>query len=258
MYFLIRFFQMQWLPLIPSNLLKMKKIFLLLAVVLFVLSCETKTKSLRFEEEIITTPVNEIVHVTIPVARDDGETSKKINRKIRELISQSLIIGDPDKELLPLETQIDSFNIEYQNFKNEFPETPMIWEAQIDGEVLYQSDEIITIALTIYTNTGGAHGVSTITFANFDTISGESLNTLDIFNNVSAVHDISKQYFYEEIKGKEADYFNPNDFELPANIGFSEDGIVFLYNVYEIAPYSSGITEFTIPFFIFFFFLNYH
>ena len=35
---------------------------------------------------------------------------------------------------------------------------------------------------------------------------------------------------------------------LPENIGFSDEGVILLYNVYEIAPYSEGITEFTIPF----------
>ena len=37
-------------------------------------------------------------------------------------------------------------------------------------------------------------------------------------------------------------------FQLPKNIGYSEDGIILLYNTYEIAPYSTGIIEFVIPF----------
>lgn len=227
-------------------------------IALFMLSCEIKSNSLSFEEETITTPTNQIVQITIPLAKGNEDVSKKINRKIKAIIAQSLAIGDPDKEIFSLETQIDSFNIQYQNFKEEFPDPPIVWEAQIDGETLYQSDEIITIALTIYTNTGGAHGISTISFVNFDTLSGEPLSTLDIFNNVSAVHDISKQYFFDEIKGKENDYFDTNEFELPANVGFSDEGIVFLYNVYEIAPYSMGITEFTVPFEKLETYLNYH
>ena len=44
------------------------------------------------------------------------------------------------------------------------------------------------------------------------------------------------------------DYFFGDSFQLPENIGFSDEGVILLYNVYEIAPYSEGITEFTIPF----------
>jgi hypothetical protein len=35
---------------------------------------------------------------------------------------------------------------------------------------------------------------------------------------------------------------------MPANIGYNDEGVIFLYNVYEIAPYARGIIEFTMPF----------
>ena len=31
-------------------------------------------------------------------------------------------------------------------------------------------------------------------------------------------------------------------------MGFNENGIILLYNVYEIASYVQGVTEFTIPY----------
>ena len=44
------------------------------------------------------------------------------------------------------------------------------------------------------------------------------------------------------------DYFFGEEFHLPANIGYNDEGVLLFYNVYEIASYAVGITEFTIPF----------
>ena len=44
------------------------------------------------------------------------------------------------------------------------------------------------------------------------------------------------------------DYFFGEPFHLPDNIGYSEEGLILLYNVYEIASYAQGYTEFRIPF----------
>lgn len=235
----------------------MKHVFAYLVILLSFFSC-VKNEGINFTEGAITTPSNEIVHVTIPVAQGETDVAEKINKKLKSIISEAIVYGDSIDEKLPLEAQIDSFNLQYQNFKNEFPDAPMIWEIQVDGEVLYQSPEIITIALTIYSNTGGAHGISTITLVNFDSVSGENLQPLDLFNNLTAVTDMAKLVFDKQIEGKESEYFNSGSFELSQNIGFSDDGILFLYNVYEIAPYSTGMSEFTIPFDDLETYLNYH
>jgi hypothetical protein len=69
-----------------------------------------------------------------------------------------------------------------------------------------------------------------------------------LFSNLNAFQDIAKTYFFNEIADKKQNYFDPNNFTLPENIGFDDDGLILLYNTYEIAPYSSGLTEIHIPF----------
>ena len=44
------------------------------------------------------------------------------------------------------------------------------------------------------------------------------------------------------------DFFFGKPFQLPKNIGYSDDGLVLLYNVYEVASFEQGYTEFVIPF----------
>ena len=69
---------------------------------------------------------------------------------------------------------------------------------------------------------------------------------------MDAFTEFVKPYFEAEIKSKGEeridDYFFGDPFHLPANIGINDEGILMLYNVYEIASYAQGITEFTIPF----------
>jgi hypothetical protein len=44
------------------------------------------------------------------------------------------------------------------------------------------------------------------------------------------------------------DYFFGKPFHLPENIGYGDEGIILLYNVYEVASYAQGYTEFAIPY----------
>jgi hypothetical protein len=123
----------------------------------------------------------------------------------------------------------------------------MVWDASFDGEVTYQSPSLISIAINSYVNSGGAHGNLNITFFNFDS-TGTLLKFNDLFTDKEGLTEVVKAYFEEETKGSEINYFFGEPFHLPVNIGFNDEGVVFFYNVYEIASYSDGITEFTVPF----------
>lgn len=215
---------------------------------LFIVSCVDDTK-VEFSEINITTPENKIVEINIPKASGDKAVAEKINASIKSAIIENLKLGDlENNEVLTIEASIKKFNAEYNKFKSDFPESPMEWDAQIDGEVMYHSEVVISIALTSYQNTGGAHGLLSINFLNFDVETGERLTTEDLFSDFSAFKTIAEQYFKDEITDKKEQYFEPDTFTLPANIGFDDEGLFLLYNAYEIAPYSTGLTEIHIPF----------
>ena len=58
---------------------------------------------------------------------------------------------------------------------------------------------------------------------------------------------MAKTYFDASIKDKST-LFEKDNFTLPVNIGYTEEGLILAYNVYEIAPYSTGLIDFTIPY----------
>jgi len=227
--------------------MRYKFIIYTLIVSLFSQTCKEE-KALEFKEINITTDSNKIVEINIPEALGDIEISNAINNSINKTI---IYLLSPKEELnsssLTISQCIDFFNNEYNDFRNDFPDSVMEWEAQIDGEIMYQSDEVVSIAITSYMNTGGAHGSLIITFLNFDSYSGKLLKKGDLFHDYLSFTEIAKDYFNKEIADKKELYFEPDNFKLPENIGFNDEGVILLYNTYEIAPYSSGVTEINIP-----------
>ena len=224
-----------------------KKFFLVCCLLFLFYACKEELKT-TFSEINVTTKTNKLVDITIPKAMGDNAISNTINSEINNLVMAALEIGEPNSSTSKsIEESIAAFNEEYNVFNKDFPDTAMPWEAQIDGEVLYESPEIISISITSYTNTGGAHGNTVITFLNFDAQTGNRIHTTDLIKNLEGFKTLAASYFKKAITEEDL-LFKPNSFQLPENMGYVEEGIHLLYNTYEVAPYSTGIIEFTIPF----------
>lgn len=223
------------------------KYFIIASLLFTFLGCQDNV-TLSFSEKNITTSNNSIVEVNIPKAEGKTNIANQINAEIQQTVVSALHIGEPDTLTSEsIEESITIFNNEYHAFKTDFPETEGPWEAQIDGDIMYKSPEIISTAISSYINTGGAHGLLNVNILNFDAKTGKRIENQTIFNNVNAFKAIAQKHF--DIATKDKDIFLDHDnFELPANLGYSNEGIVLLYNTYEIAPYSTGIIQFTIPF----------
>lgn len=224
-----------------------RKYYIIAYVFFIFINCKDDIKT-SFSEINVTTPNNTIVEVNIPNAHGNIEIANNINSVIQKTVITSLHIGEPDTiTSRSIEESITAFNDEYNAFKTDFPETEQPWQAQIDADIMHQSSEIISIAITSYVNTGGAHGSLNIALLNFDSETGTSIENKALFKNIESFKTIAQKYFEDATKDKDI-FMDDDSFELPANMGYSDDGIVLLYNTYEIAPYSSGIIQFTIPF----------
>ncbi len=229
----------------------MKTKFLLLLVILGLFSCE-EAVNITFAEINKEYSDNAIIELNIPNAEGSSEIAKKINTKIDNHIANMLNFGEDDSDTISLAYAVSKFDKEYASFKSDFEESALVWEATFDGEVTYHSPGVITIAINSYLNTGGAHGNTNVTLFNFETASGTLLNLDDLIIDKLAFTDIAKKHFEVATQDKDkvsyGEYFFGEAFQLPANIGYNDDGVLLFYNVYEIASYAAGITEFTIPF----------
>ena len=228
----------------------MKRIFLLLLSLLLLNSCDSELKPTNFETAEIDLSFDAEITAIYDKAIGNNELSKTINFKIEEAIVATLI--DVSKKT-NLESILKDFNEEYLNFKNTTDDLDSVWELHIETEKTYQSKDIITIAISTYEYKGGAHGNDKIKFLNLDSKTGKVLNHKDLINNIEHFKSIAKLHFIKSFDEEEdnisiEDLFFGKPFHLPENIGFSDDGLILLYNIYEVASYDQGYTEFIIPF----------
>ena len=211
-------------------------------------SCK-KEQQLVFSETYFTSENDSIVSVNLLKANGNSKITSHINSELENYVISVLQIGEPIAiKDVTIDEQIDAFIGEFVTFKNDFPESNQQWEAQIDSEIMYQSVDIISIALTSYIDTGGAHGNLSISFMNFSPQTGKLIPNSELFNNIDEVKTLAQLQFENEIQNSDDLSASTEKFDLPVNIGYTDEGVIFLYNVYEIAPYARGILEFSIPF----------
>lgn len=229
----------------------MKRIFSLLFFLLILNSCNSEFKPATFKTTSIDKGFEADINATYDKAEGNNELSKTINFNIEQGIINTL--GDATKKT-NLEVILADFNNEYLDFKNDFPDTlESVWELHIETEKTYQSEEVITVAISTYEFKGGAHGNDKIKFLNLDAKTGKTLDRDAIINNIDNFKNLAKTHFVKSLEMEDdnlkiEDFFFGKPFQLPENIGFSDDGLVFLYNVYEVASFDQGYTEFVIPF----------
>ncbi|KJD31321.1 hypothetical protein PK35_15575 [Tamlana nanhaiensis] len=211
-------------------------------------NCKEESTPIEFNEISINIEHNKLVEINTIKAIGDSKIALKINNQLNAALINALHIGNTETpKSKSVEESIALFNQAYNAFSDEVKEATPPWETQIDAEVMYQSPELASIAITTYAYTGGAHGLTHIVFKNFDTTTGNSIATSDLFSDFDGFKTLAKMFFDKNLDDKNI-LFEPTEFNLPKNIAYNSEGIVLLYNTYEIAPYSTGIIEFVIPF----------
>src|SRR5690606_9611689 len=177
-----------------------------------------------------------------------------INTALREEIIY-LLTFDDSVEATTIDEAITSFKNGFLELKNKFPDETMGWEAKIDGKICYDEADILTIKLDSYIYTGGAHGYGASTFLNFDKQKGTELENNELFKNIVNFQKFAEIKFREKEgipKDKSINstgyMFEDEIFKLPETMGFTENGLQLIYNRYEVASYSDGAIELTLPY----------
>lgn len=101
--------------------------------------------------------------------------------------------------------------------------------------------------------TGGAHGMHNTQYFNIDTRTGDYISEDVLFEPMSksVLQTIIKDLLIEKTKvtdGSAITLLEPDAIEPNGNFYFSKNGIVYVFNTYEVAPYSDGLIEITIPY----------
>lgn len=136
----------------------------------------------------------------------------------------------------------------------------MHYEINISAQVVYETEQLVSYRLSSYSYLAGAHGIENIYYAIFRKLDGHILTWGDIMKSGSlptlsklmaqGVMKYLKVKTFSEAKGRL--FIDKNatltTFPMPAtNPGLTKDGIVGIYQSYEIGPYAMGHPEITLP-----------
>ena len=131
------------------------------------------------------------------------------------------------------------------------------YEAIMEYTITYNNNCFLSMYNDKYEFTGGAHGSTIRSSLTFDICSGQRLSLEDFFQpgfdyRRLILDEITKQaniknsqepqVLFEDYKSLIIKTFDERSFNL------SPQGITFYFQQYDIAPYSTGIVEFTIPY----------
>lgn len=194
------------------------------------------------------------IGVEIPKALDRTKLADTINTALEEELI-SLLVFDDGIEASTVAEAIQSFKNGYVELKNLYPDETTGWEAKITGVVSYEDKNIISIALNSYLFTGGAHGYTTHRFLNFNKRKGTEIENWALFKDRKRFEHFAETKFriQEDIPQNDGInstgfMFEQDEFHLPENIGFTDKGLVLLYNQYEVASFADGAIELVLPF----------
>ncbi|HHP7241222.1 MAG TPA: PdaC/SigV domain-containing protein [Cyclobacteriaceae bacterium] len=187
------------------------------------------------------------VEVTYPVFNLGSKMGKEINSKVRQRIIDYLNEESSETEITDV---IEGLLAEYEEFKKEFPNSQDRWEMSVDAAVTHQTDKILSVSYSTNMYKGGAHPNNRIDYQNIDLEDGSEVTLEEALTDLETVTSIAEKKFRDLKKiPEDVDYakagfsFEGNAFALSDNFGYTENGIIFYYNTYDIAPYSEGPTR---------------
>lgn len=131
------------------------------------------------------------------------------------------------------------------------------WESSDSVSVITNIHNLLSLKISHYSFTGGAHGNPSESYVNFNTVTGKRIAFEDAVDaaKVNKLKGINIKYFKEVKKLpegatlEESGFFvKGDDLPLPSSFAITREGLLMSYNYYEIAPYSDGVIAYTIPF----------
>lgn len=148
-----------------------------------------------------------------------------------------------------------AMNTYANSLKNNFPFHS--YEAYMVYTITYNYNCFLSLYTDNYEYTGGAHGNTIRTSNTWELCTGQNIYLYCFFKPYTdythmLIQEIIAQaeenlkenpfIYFDDYKNLIIKNFNPHSFYM------SPDGITIYYQQYDIAPYSTGIVEFTIPY----------
>jgi hypothetical protein len=242
-------------------LIKLKNFYIIPFLLLFFISCSEANKedvqyrSIQLKQDIPLTEGGKDstryhIEFNIPqlVSGQNKNVMDEINFELNKHFfreEEMMIEKDPQKNFNRLiASEKEWYQKEVFPIKKKYPDLAGLqnYEFLKNGSVIYNKNNILSVACEVYNYTGGAHGINNMEFIHFDLNTGQQFDLDKLFDEQEKrelVKMVSNQC--EEMKkAKDKDLFEESTIESCDNFYFDDDNFYFLYNPYEIGPYSAG------------------
>ena len=212
---------------IPYDIFKNKIRMLDTSPIVAQVDTQTITKNKKYINSIINIPI---------VITENKDVEKKINNQIKQDIMNGYYKIEEEAKKFYEGATIEEIK-------------PYIYN--VNFEVKKNGDNMLSIIVTYYQDSGGAHGFYENESYNIYMKNGENLSLKQLFKedkdyktiiedeirnqikNLSKDDDLSQAYTFKGIKPNQKFYIQ-------------DDNLVIYFDLYEIAPYAAGIPEFPI------------
>ena len=171
-------------------------------------------------------------------------------REIPELYAQNYI-SDYRQDLEPMFAE-DQKNKE----DNESVASWYSYYKGVESRVTFYEKDLLVYGIDFNEYTGGAHGMYTSLFLNFDLKNMHQLVLDDIFTGDyrDTLYDLlwnqlmADQNVKTRAELENMGYGSTGDLIPTENFYLGKEGVTFYYNVYEFTPYVMGAVEITLPY----------
>lgn len=148
---------------------------------------------------------------------------------------------------------LDSFYQDAVEFNKE-SELMGLFEFELGSEIEDKTKLFTTLSQFSNLYTGGAHPYGYNLYQIFSKTDGHLLKLKDFISDTIAFNRLAEKHFRQQNELSNDNFsdlgfwFENNEFQCNDNFYFADDGIHFLFNIYEIAPYAMGYFEFHVPY----------
>jgi hypothetical protein len=190
--------------------------------------------------------------VTFQIFKGKGKT-KKLAAGLNQLMNSAVTTDTAHLEL-PLQKRVEQDALEFKDEWAKLNSDPNAgwtfnYTKEQKFEAMYANRNFVSVKDQAYYFTGGAHGFRVTVYSLVDTKNGQVVEDWRmLFTDTTAVLKLAETAFRKTKNIPEGEALNKSwfwngQFYLPDNFAYTEKGILFFYNVYEIAPYEQGETE---------------
>lgn len=262
--------------------MKKQKLFIVASLILVgicLTSCfktndDTKYDKLELDERVYLFEVND---TTMPYAKVDIEFNYPVKfkrkedlQRLQQIFKGTFFNNQSYDALSPkdaLHTYLESYTEEYRELGNQYYEDmgnlegddrpSWYWyQMQKSNEILFEDDNVLSYSVQHSEYTGGAHGSLQMLYYIIDLDKLTTITEEDIFapNYHQLLTSIIIDRLMEKYKVDTPEmlitegFFDINDIAPNNNFWVNNEGLHYVYNQYEIAPYSMGPIEVTIPY----------